>query len=94
MSSSSARPVLRAVVFISGIDNMIFSASRPILSLSSRDMPGNVATLIVNDPSLNDGRNPLPSVKKHAIAPATVMPVIISIFLRLPSAESNDLQYN
>ena len=49
-SSSSARPVLRATVLTSGTSRMSSSARRPMRSLSSRDMPGNALTLIVNDP--------------------------------------------
>ena len=64
-SSSSARPVLRATVCISGMDSRSSSARCPILSLSSSEIPGNELMLIVNDPSLNGGRNERPKVKKN-----------------------------
>ncbi len=66
-SSSSARPVLRATVRISGMDSIIFSASRPSWSLFSSDMPGRVLTLIVSEPSLNGGRKLRPRVKNSPI---------------------------
>ena len=62
-SSSSARPVLRATVWISGTCISNSSARRPISSDSSREMPGRELTLIVNEPSLNGGRKLRPSVK-------------------------------
>ena len=63
-SSSSARPVFRATVFISGTVRRSSSALRPTLSDSSSDTPGRVLTLIVNEPSLNAGRKLLPRLKK------------------------------
>ena len=60
-SSSSARPVLRATVRISGICMSNLSALRPIESLSSSEIPGSDEMLMVNDPSLNLGRKLLPS---------------------------------
>ena len=69
-SSSSARPVLRATVCISGMESSSSSARCPILSLSSSEMPGRDDMLIVNEPSLNGGRNERPNVKKQASATA------------------------
>ena len=40
------------------------SALRPILSDSSREMPGSVLTFMVNEPSLNGGRKLRPKLKK------------------------------
>ena len=67
-SSSSALPVFRATFLISGTESRSFSASRPIRSLSSRDSPGSVLTLMVSEPSLNEGRKLRPRVKKSAMA--------------------------
>ena len=69
-SSNSARPVLRATVCISGISRRIFSAIRPMLSDSSREIPGMVLMLIVSDPSLNGGRK---------LRPSPVMMIIVKI---------------
>lgn len=49
-SSSSARPVLRATVWISGTESSSSSVRRPMASDSSSEMPGSVLTLMVNDP--------------------------------------------
>ena len=68
-SSSSARPVLRATVFISGIVMSRRSARLPMESDSASEMPGTLLTLMVNDPSLNDGRKLLP--KKNVVPTAT-----------------------
>ena len=57
---------------------MMRSASAPRRSLSSRETPGRVATLIVNEPSLNDGRNDRPSEKNTTMAPAKATPVAMS----------------
>ena len=62
-SSSSALPVLRATVWISGIESRSSSAWRPILSDSSSEMPGSELILMVNEPSLNGGRKLCPNVK-------------------------------
>ena len=67
-SSSSARPVLRATVCISGIDKSISSARRPMRSDSSRDIPGIELMLMVNEPSLNFGRKLCPKVKNRPTA--------------------------
>ena len=78
-SSSSARPVLRATVCISGMVNSNSSARCPILLLSSSEIPGRELILIVNEPSLKEGRKLRPSVKntpsatmKRAIVPPSV----------------------
>ena len=63
-SSSSARPVLRATVLISGTSSNKASASRPNRSDSSREIPGKELTLIVNEPSLNGGKKLRPKLKK------------------------------
>ena len=83
-SSSSARPVLRPTVCTSGTESRISSAIRPILSLSSSDMPGRVLTLMVNDPSLNGGRKLRPRVKKTISAATSTPPVISNTFFVLP----------
>ena len=82
-SSSSARPVFLATVFISGIWRRIFSTLPPILSDSSRDIPGIVLTFIVNDPSLNGGKKLLPRLKKTTKARTSNAPVmeITTLFL-------------
>ena len=67
-SSSSARPVLRPTVLISGMLSRSFSAVRPIRSDSSRDIPGTVLTEIVNEPSLNAGKKLPPRVKNMTTA--------------------------
>ena len=66
-SSSSARPVLRATVWTSGNSISICSASRPILSDSSKETPGMVLTLIVKEPSLNGGRKLRPCMHNKAM---------------------------
>lgn len=58
-----ARPVLRATVCISGIDISNSSARCPILSDSAKEIPGNELILMVNEPSLKDGRKLRPNVK-------------------------------
>ena len=78
-SSSSARPVLRATVCISGISISISSVIRPILSDSSREMPGIVLTLMVSEPSLNGGRKLRPSpnmITRAKISKPPVIPII------------------
>ena len=77
-SSNSARPVLRAVVRTSGTDSINFSASAPILSLSSSDIPGRVEILMVIEPSLKDGRKLRPRVKNNAIAATNRTPTPVS----------------
>ena len=62
-SSSSARPVLRATVFISGTSSSSCSARLPMASLSSSEMPGSEEMLMVNEPSLNAGKKLLPRQK-------------------------------
>ena len=81
-SSSSARPVFRATVCISGILSRSISARCPILSLSSREIPGSEEMLMVNEPSLNGGRKERPNVKKHPKAmmnSAMVLPNVIRL---------------
>ncbi len=89
-SSSSARPVLRATVLTSGTSRMSSSARRPMRSLSSRDMPGNALTLIVNDPSLNDGRKPRPRVNSTIVASIKIIPVAPSTMRVWPRAQFSD----
>ena len=81
-SSSSARPVLRATVCISGIVNSNISARCPILLLSSREIPGSEDILMVNEPSLKGGKKERPNVKKHpkaTINRAMVLPNVIRL---------------
>ena len=78
-SSSSARPVFRPTVCTSGTERSISSAIRPILSDSSREIPGKVLMLTVNEPSLKGGRKLRPkeaiitneTIKMTPIAPKT-----------------------
>ena len=85
-SSSSARPVLRATVCISGMESRSSSAWRPILSDSSSEIPGRELTFIVNDPSLNAGRKLCPRVKNSPratqnsanVAPTTLFLCLIT----------------
>ena len=67
-SSSSARPVFLPTTFISGTESNSSSALRPILSDSSREMPGKVLTFMVKEPSLNGGRKLLPRLANTAMA--------------------------
>ena len=83
-SSSSARPVLRPTVFISGTESNRRSTLWPILSDSSKDMPGSVVTLMVNEPSLNGGKNPLPMVQNRAMAATKAQAVVASTAFFLP----------
>lgn len=69
-SSSSARPVLRATVWISGTVSRISSTVRPIRSLSGKEIPGWVAMLMVSEPSLNPGRKLRP-IPRKSTTPAT-----------------------
>ena len=81
-SSSSARPVFRTVVCTSGMVKIISSAIRPILSDSSNEVPGVVATLMVNEPSLNGGRNDRPKVVNRAMdATKTTAQAMSTVFL-------------
>lgn len=92
-SSSSARPVFRATVCISGICNNNSSALRPMRSLSSSETPGSVLRLIVNEPSLKEGRKLCPSVKKHPSAmrnKATVLPSVTRLCF---STHTSDVLY-
>ena len=91
-SSSSARPVLRATVRISGIESSSSSACRPMRSDSSSEMPGRVLTLIVNDPSLNEGRKLRPSVKKVPSAARKSTAVAESTLRLWLSAQSRALR--
>ena len=81
-SSSSARPVLRATVCISGISRRISSTIRPMRSDSSSDTPGIVATLMVSEPSLKGGRKLLPKVLKTMAAPTKRVTTPASTVLR------------
>ena len=74
-SSSSARPVLRPTVLISGISKSSFSTCFPILSDSSSEMPGRVLTLMVNDPSLNGGRKLRPRNENTTTLSTSAAPV-------------------
>ena len=85
-SSSSARPVLRATVFISGTESISSSALRPIASLSSSETPGSVLTLIVNEPSLNGGRKLEPKPNAITTAPTSAAADTPSTALRWCSA--------
>ncbi len=64
-SSNSARPVLRATVSTSGVESMMRSASAPMASLCSSDMPGSADMFIVNEPSLKPGKKLRPKVKNN-----------------------------
>ena len=68
-------PFLRATVCISGMESSSSSARCPILSLSSREIPGSEEILMVNEPSLKGGRNERPRVKKQPSA-TTNSPII------------------
>ena len=81
-SSNSARPVFRATVCISGIVINNSSARCPILLLSSSEIPGRELILIVNDPSLNEGRKLRPSVKNTPRA-TTKSPIVLPRVTRL-----------
>ena len=91
-SSSSARPVLRATVWISGIDRSSSSAWRPILSDSSSDTPGRELTFMVKEPSLNEGRKLCPKVKNIPIAAAKRASVHPSTLFLCSSAQSRPLR--
>ena len=67
-SSSSARPVLRPTTSISGMVISALSAMVPMRSDSSIDTPGRVLTLMVNEPSLKDGKKLLPMPAKITMA--------------------------
>ena len=55
-SSSSARPVLRAIPVTSGCDITTRSTARPSLSDSASEVPGMVTALMESAPSLNSGQ--------------------------------------
>ena len=93
-SSSSARPVLRATVCISGMLSSNSSARCPILSLSSNEMPGKEDMLIVNEPSLKGGRNERPNVKKHTRATTNKPIVLPSTIFLCPSTNANAAPYH
>ena len=81
-SSSSARPVLRATVLISGMESNSSSACRPILSDSSKEIPGRELIFMVNEPSLNGGKKLRPNVRKLPKAATKSVSVVPStIFL-------------
>ena len=67
-SSSSARPVRRAVETTSGCANKVSSTKRAMRSDSGNEVPGNVTIFTVSVPSLNGGRNVRPSHGKTARA--------------------------
>ena len=91
-SSSSARPVFRATSFTSGTCKSSFSASLPIWLLSSSEMPGSELMFMVNDPSLNGGKNERPSVKNTMSVIITNVAVEAKIhFDALPVAQSSHL---
>ena len=92
-SSNSARPVFLPTVCISGIDNNMFSAIRPILSDSSNEIPGSVLILIVNEPSLNGGRKLRPNVKNITTVATNTTPVPPSTNLRWLSVHFNAFPY-
>ncbi len=58
-----------------GMESSSSSARCPILSLSSREMPGSEEILMVNEPSLKGGRNERPRVKKQPSA-TTNSPIV------------------
>ena len=90
-SSNSARPVLRPTVWISGIVSNASSTIRPTLSDSSNEIPGNVLTLTVNDPSLKGGKKLRPSVENITIAPTIATPVIDNTTFLLRSVNARIL---
>ena len=59
---------------------------------SSSEMPGRVLTLIVNDPSLNEGRKLRPSVKKVPSAARKSTAVAESTLRLWLSAQSRALR--
>ena len=84
-SSSSARPVRRAVYCTSGTRRMSCSATAPILLLSSREVPAGVYRLTVKLPSLNGGKNSVPkrvATTKDAITSAVATPMTMRGFDR------------
>jgi len=89
-SSSSALPVLRATVCISGIESKACSACNPKRLLSSSEIPGSELTLIVNEPSLKEGRKLLPrfrnvtsaAINKTAV-PASTMRLLANAHIKL-----------
>ena len=93
-SSSSARPVLRATVCISGMESSSSSARCPILSLSSSEMPGREDMLMVNEPSLKGGRKERPSVKKQTSATANRPTVPPSTLFLCPSTKVSAVPYH
>ena len=93
-SSSSARPVLRATVCISGMVSSNSSARCPILSLSSKEIPGSEEILIVNDPSLNGGRKERPSVKKQISATTNKPMVPPNTLFLCPSTKVSAVEYH
>ena len=93
-SSSSARPVLRATVLISGTDRRMFSAILPTLSDSSSETPGKVLTLMVKEPSLKAGRKLLPRVQNTAIAAASRTATPPKTVLRWDNVHVNAFSYH
>ena len=70
-SSSSARPVRRAVATTSGCASRICSTRRPISSDFASDVPGSVFAWTVSVPSWNSGRNAVPIRVIANAAPAS-----------------------
>ena len=93
-SSSSARPVLRATVCISGIESNNSSARCPILSLSSNEMPGREEMLMVNDPSLKGGKKERPNVKKQINATINRPIVLPNTLFLCSSTKVSAIEYH
>ena len=59
----------RSVLFTAGLANKISSTRRPTAFASRSDVPGTVTTDTVRAPSLNSGRNAVPSIGMTANVP-------------------------
>ena len=92
-SSNSARPVLRPTVCISLMLSSSVSTNRPILSDSSKEIPGVVFTVIVKDPSLKGGRKFRPKVKNITIADINRSPVAANTFFWFSNAQCRLFSY-
>ena len=90
-SSSSARPVLRPTVIISGILMRISSAWSPSLSDSSSDIPGTELMAMVKDPSLKAGRKLRPREKNMTSAATSRQANVPMTAFRCLSAQSSAL---
>ena len=81
-SSSSARPVFRPTVRISGMLIRICSAWRPSRLDSSREMPGTELMAMVKEPSLKAGRKLRPSERNIMTAAISRIPTAARTLFR------------